>query len=157
MSQSLPKLHTALYRGVAISLEQLKSASHQWSASLLHYNIDFISLEPLLVRVRRVLCLTCWFQDISAFVGISGPFDLVDLSDHFHSRGLDRRLLSSIFEARSGAQQSNSDVRQELGSARLAGRVGWRTSPQLAKRLETWSCLRCCLEKSDAEIRSQEP
>ncbi|CAE7264767.1 ICME [Symbiodinium necroappetens] len=39
-------------------------------------------------------------KDISAFVGISGPFDLVDLSDHFHSRGLDRRLLSSIFEGR---------------------------------------------------------
>ncbi|CAE7544441.1 ICME [Symbiodinium natans] len=39
-------------------------------------------------------------KDIAAFVGISGPFDLVDLSDHFHSRGLDRRLLSSIFEGR---------------------------------------------------------
>eukprot|EP00439_Symbiodinium_sp_Y106_P081263 s1106_g20.t1 len=39
-------------------------------------------------------------KEISAFVGISGPFDLVDLSDHFHSRGLDRRLLSSIFEGR---------------------------------------------------------
>ena len=54
-------------------------------------------VKPSKARSSR---LVLPFQDIAAFVGISGPFDLVDLSDHFHSRGLDRRLLSSIFEAR---------------------------------------------------------
>lgn len=39
-------------------------------------------------------------QDVRAFMGISGPFDLVGMTSYFHSRGLDRRLLSSIFEHR---------------------------------------------------------
>jgi len=39
-------------------------------------------------------------QDVRAFMGISGPFDLVGMTSHFHSRGLDRRVLSSIFEHR---------------------------------------------------------
>ena len=42
-------------------------------------------------------------------MGISGPFDLVDLSDHFHSRGLDRRLLSSIFEVRTQQKPSTAE------------------------------------------------
>jgi prenylcysteine alpha-carboxyl methylesterase len=43
---------------------------------------------------------TWQLRDVRAFMGISGPFDLVGMTDHFHSRGLDRRLLSSIFEHR---------------------------------------------------------
>jgi len=39
-------------------------------------------------------------QDVQAFVGISGPFDLVGLASHFHKRGLDRQVLSSVFEGR---------------------------------------------------------
>mmetsp|Transcript_23232 Transcript_23232/g.41956 ORF Transcript_23232/g.41956 Transcript_23232/m.41956 type:complete len:430 (-) Transcript_23232:44-1333(-) len=57
-------------------------------------------------------------QDVRAYVGISGPFDLLGLAEHFHTRGLDRRVLSSIFEAKLAAFSPTSTAKAWLEQRR---------------------------------------
>mmetsp|Transcript_34869 Transcript_34869/g.64920 ORF Transcript_34869/g.64920 Transcript_34869/m.64920 type:complete len:272 (+) Transcript_34869:1-816(+) len=52
------------------------------------------------VETKQITPISWKPKELAAFVGISGPFDLVDLAGHFHERGLDKRILSSIFEGR---------------------------------------------------------
>lgn len=37
-------------------------------------------------------------EDIAGFIGISGPYDLLSMQDHFHRRGLHREVIARIFQ-----------------------------------------------------------
>lgn len=45
--------------------------------------------------------LTSWWKptDLRGFIPVSGPFDIVDLYEHFQKRGLDHRILDWIFQS----------------------------------------------------------
>mmetsp|Transcript_12220 Transcript_12220/g.14202 ORF Transcript_12220/g.14202 Transcript_12220/m.14202 type:complete len:160 (+) Transcript_12220:115-594(+) len=49
---------------------------------------------------------------IRAFVGISGPYDMIKFGPHFHERGLGPEILNSVFGCRSGA--SDKEINEHL-------------------------------------------
>lgn len=46
--------------------------------------------------------------DLRGFIPISGPYDLVELCDHFQKRGLDRRILDWIFQKVRSAREERT-------------------------------------------------
>uniref|UniRef100_A0A7S1U2G1 BD-FAE-like domain-containing protein n=1 Tax=Phaeomonas parva TaxID=124430 RepID=A0A7S1U2G1_9STRA len=58
-------------------------------------------------------------NQLKAYMGISGPFDLVNLQDHFHKRGLDRSIFAGIFHGDPAAYSPARVVASWEGEAPL--------------------------------------
>ena len=71
--------------GMLSTIINATSYSQILASNQLSYVPDF---KPLTVR---------------AFIGISGPYDMIKFGPHFHERGLGPEILNSVFGCRTGA------------------------------------------------------